>query len=217
MPRVHTHTKNKAGRERRCGASGCGHVIQPGEKYFTWEFRYGGAHFRCSDHYPKRSELTQGKMSEVYAEIEAAEDDIGQAKMVEQVREAVERVAESVSSVVEEYREAAESFGGQGENAERADELESWQSELESFSPEEEIEPEDFDEGGERAELCLDLFGVDNSAELDEDQLAELEEDLEGRRSDHERDETARVEAENADLLDSAMQEAEDLLGNCPY
>ena len=43
MPRVNQRKKNKAGAERKCGR--CGKTIQPGDLYYTWSFRYGGARF----------------------------------------------------------------------------------------------------------------------------------------------------------------------------
>ncbi len=135
MPRVLTKTKNRAGAERACGT--CRHVIQPGEKYLSWSFRYGGTHYRCTQHPPRPSELTQSLMGGVYAAVESAQDELPTAPEAEAIRALVESVAESVAEVIEQYREAAEPFGGQGENAERADELEGWQSDLEGFDPDE--------------------------------------------------------------------------------
>ena len=83
MPRVTTRTKNRGGRDRHCGR--CGEVIKPGEKYYTWAFRYGGSRFNCYRHHPRQSELTQSKMSGVYAAIESAQDAIAAAETVERL------------------------------------------------------------------------------------------------------------------------------------
>lgn len=146
MPRVHTKKKIKAGAERRCGE--CGVVIQPGEQYMTWEFRYGGAHYRCMQHPPKRSDLTQSKLGQVYASIENAEAQLASAESVEDIVTIIEEVASEVQDVASEYRDADEAFGGQGatESAERADELEGWVSDLESFQPEEPDEDDEEDD-----------------------------------------------------------------------
>src|SRR3954464_10047336 len=76
VPRVYTQKKSSRGAERRCGRYGCGKVIEPGESYFQFSFRYGGTHYRCAEHRPRQSELTQSKMSAVYAAIEDAGDNL---------------------------------------------------------------------------------------------------------------------------------------------
>jgi hypothetical protein len=142
---VKTQKKSSRG-ERYCGRVECGRLIATGETYYIFSFRYGGKHFRCKDHYPKRSELTQSRMSEVYAAIEDFEATSAAGfETVADVVSAVEEVANTSREVVDAYREAAEHFGGQGENAERADELEGWVDQLESFSPEE-LEEIEFNE-----------------------------------------------------------------------
>lgn len=135
MPRVNTRRKSRRGQKLVCGADGCGREITAGESYHFWKFRYGSRQVRCAKHYPKQSELTQSKLSTVYAAVEDASEAIALATGLEEVAEAVHRVGESAREVADEYREAAENFGGQGENAERADELEGWADELESWEP----------------------------------------------------------------------------------
>lgn len=137
MPRVITATKNHAGKARNCGR--CGEPIIPGEKYRKWSFRYGGTHFRCgrTSCNPRPSELTQSKLSTVYAAQEDAHDTIGAATTVEDITGAVEAVAEAAREVADEYQEADEAFGGTGatEHAERASEMEGFAEELESWMP----------------------------------------------------------------------------------
>lgn len=164
MPRVNEKRKNAGGKERRCGR--CSKTILPGERYFSWSFRYGGTHYRCAEHRPRQSELTQSLMADVYLAVEDAQDALPTVDNVDDIRSLVEPVSEVVAGVVDQYREAAEAFGGQGENAERADELEDWQNDLESFYPDE----------------------PDEDASNDE----------------------------QADAVENARQEAEDLLNGCP-
>ena len=157
MPRVHSQTRSTRGRAKRCGRAGCGREIQPGEKYFSFSFRYGGTQVRCSDHYPKQSELTQSKLSELYAAIEDAEDEMSSAESVDDVVTALSNVEEVAQNLASEYEEAAEPFGGQGENMERAEALQAYADELSNFSPEEveeEAECEDCEGTGEVHEDC---------------------------------------------------------------
>jgi hypothetical protein len=149
MPRVERIRKNRAGKERKCGK--CGKVIQPGEHYLKWEFRYGGAHYRCTAHPPRPSDLTQSKLSTVYAAIEQAEDELPTLASADDIEATVQGVADVVTDVVEEYRDAAEPFGGEGENAERADELEGWAEELAGFDASE-ADSEDYDSEDDRLE-----------------------------------------------------------------
>jgi hypothetical protein len=141
MPRVQTKKKNKAGAERKCGL--CGKTIKPGEKYFTWAFRYGGRRFRCSEHFPRRSALTMSKMGEVFAANEDAEDQLPKAETIDDIKEIVEQASEIARQVADEYEEAAEPFGGAGENQERADEVGEWADEVENFYPDEDTDLED--------------------------------------------------------------------------
>jgi hypothetical protein len=134
MPKVHTVRKNRSGKEIKCGR--CGAPIEPGQKYHYWEPRYGPKQVRCQLHYPKRSETTTSKMSEVYAAIEMAEEEMTayDGRESDYYEEVVQAVEEMANQVADEYRDAAEHFGGTGENAERADELEDFSSNLTSFS-----------------------------------------------------------------------------------
>lgn len=196
MPRVVERVKSARGQKRTCGR--CGAEIAPGQKYLQWSFRYGGTHYRCGEHRPRRSELTQSKMSAVYSAIEFAEAELPNLTTVEDVRQLVHDVAETVEDVVQEYRDAAEPFGGQGENAERADELEGWQEELESFEPDE----ADADDVGDDVEAALLREGHRSH---DEDWEALRKERVEAAASERE-----------SEAADEAREAAQDLLSGCP-
>lgn len=195
MPRVIMKTKNRAGRDRVCGH--CGNPIHPGHKYRSWSFRYGGTHFRCMEAAcaPRRSDLTQSLMGEVYLAIESAEDQLADLGSVEEIKGLIEEVAGTVEEVKSQYEEAAEPFGGQGENQERADELDGWHGELEGFYPD---EPEEFDEdeNAEEAQARSDAEDISYSAAMD------------------------LLRAEHAEAVAEAVEgvrnEAQELLNGCP-
>lgn len=195
-----------SGRARRvCGHAGCGREIPKGEEYYTWTPRSTGRQVRCLEHPPKQSDLTASRMSEVYAAMETAEEELsGNTETVEDVTAVVATVAEAAREVCDEYRTAADAFGGGGPNAERADELEGWVDELEAFEPDEsDVEEFDEDEHAEEAkELCEeegDLTFADAMQRLRDEY--EEEHDIE----------TAREEA-----LENARNLARDLMGQCP-
>jgi hypothetical protein len=170
MPRVNEKKKSRAGRDYHCTT--CGRKIEPGENYYSWSFRYGGTHHACVDHYPKRSQLTQSLMGEVYAAIEAAETEIQNAESVADIQSCLEDVGQSAEDVAGQYREAAEHFGGEGENAERADELESWAQEV-AYVDLPEPEEAEFDEDEVGLAVLQDDYAVDTVEELDAGQRME--------------------------------------------
>lgn len=115
MPRVRTKTKSRAGQKYHCGK--CGKAIKPKEKYYEWKFRYGGTHRQHeSCGYPRASQLTQSKMSTVYAAIEDAGDDIAKAETPSDIADALDNCAESAREVASEYEQAMEAMGEAGAN-----------------------------------------------------------------------------------------------------
>lgn len=201
MPRVKEQKKSKRG-TRICGREGCGIEIKPGETYYWWSFRYGGRQVRCSAHFPKQSELTQSKMSGVYASVESAVEQLETMDLtIEDITNLVHEVGEAAQEVVGEYREAAENFGGAGENAERADELEGWAGELEGFEPDV-PEEEEFDEEAHDEEA------KDRSEELDVSFASALQVIREEWEAEHEEEIETNIE--------NAKTEAQELLSSCP-
>ena len=103
--------------------------VAVGESYFWWKFRYGGR--RVSKARPRPSQLTQSKLSEVYAAREELSDFLDGWDRVggdpEGVADALDAAAERVREVAEAYGEAAEAMGGAGEaNQEKADACEAY-------------------------------------------------------------------------------------------
>lgn len=202
MPRVKTSTKNRAGKVYKCGR--CGRTIEPGEKYFSWSFRYGGTQRRCAEHYPKQSELTQSIVGEIYAAVETAETEIEGAETVEDVNLAVQGVAEAARQVFDQYTEAAEPFQGGGASGERAEELEPWVDELEGF------DPDDSDpDTGERDAAIISEMEKDGFTRDDEAEWASV---FDARVQDYVAE---HGEPEN-ESLENAKQEAQELIGGCP-
>jgi hypothetical protein len=177
MPRVTSVAKAQKS-PGKCGK--CGKEIKAGEQYKWWAFRYGGKHVRCATcPMPRPSELTQSKMSGVYAAQENAQDAIyafrdGSHDTADDLTSALESAAEDIRSVAEEYRESQQNIEDgfnhstcqSDELGEKADTLESSADELESASS----DFEDFD--------AENVEGVD-----DEDLAQELE--LPGHGDDH--------------------------------
>lgn len=144
MPRVYEKTKIRLGADRKCGR--CGKEIKPGDRYLQWSFRYGGTHYRCLEHRPRPSELTQSKMGTVYAAQESLQDQLPGAESLEDIADLMGNLAEEVREVAEEYRDAAEAMGEAGyEHEERADELEYWADEIEGWDSGEFEDPDDDD------------------------------------------------------------------------
>lgn len=205
MAAVKTQKKSSRG-EYHCGNINCGRKIEPGEMYFKYSFRYGGTHYRCKNHYPKRSELTQSKLADVYAAIEDAEDLINSADNVQDIVSAVEAVASQAQETAYEYQEAAENFGGQGENAERADELEAFAGDLESFNPEDEK-----DRGEDRESIVENIKSEMIQDGFSEDDDAEWTAELELRIEDYGNN---KEESSEDSALQEAKDEAQELLNN---
>lgn len=168
MPRVHTRTKAARGKPYTC--STCGKEIQPGEEFYYWDFRYGGTRRSHTSHgYPRRSQLTQSRMGEVYDAVESVEALIASDGWVyEDVESAIEELKGVVDEVKTSYEEAAEHFGGQGSNQERAEELEPFADALDQID----LEPFQEDEVDEEREerKCITCAGAGKlDAEIDND------------------------------------------------
>ncbi len=122
MPRVNVVKKARKARPHA--------GIEVGDQYYWWKFRYGGTCY--SKTFPRPSQLTQSKWSEVYAAQEAIED----ATDIDGLLQAIDDAISTLEDTASEYEEAAEAFGGEGPNQERADHLNELVSELEEVKSE---------------------------------------------------------------------------------
>ena len=108
MPRVHCVTKNKHGKMVTCNT--CQQVIEPGQKYYWWAFRYGGKRTRCINHAPRTSDFTQSKMSGAYAAIEGAQDELGECTSPHDMPPILEACADSIDEVASEYQDSLDNM-----------------------------------------------------------------------------------------------------------
>jgi len=108
--------------------------VKKGEIYFKWSFRYGGT--RTSKTYPRASQLTQSKYSNVYAALESLEDTCAdETAAFQDIVDAVVDAASQIHEVEEEYNEADEAMGGhQGVNYERAEACQQCASDLDDLA-----------------------------------------------------------------------------------
>lgn len=178
MPRVYLKTRGPQGRDRICGRSG--RVIQKGEQFYEWSFRYGGSRYQLAEFgHPRQSQLTQSRMGEVYAEIENIEDMICNTFpdewCLEDAADALDQAAQVAQEIADEARSTAdEYFGGGGPHAERADQMESTQQSLEDAaqsvreledeyerSQEDPVEDEDAEEFDATEKVQEILGGID--------------------------------------------------------
>ncbi len=110
--------------------------IQKGDTYFKWSFRYGGT--VKSKTYPRPSQLTQSKHSNVYAILENLQDlCIDDKATLEDITAMLTDGAEEIRGTGEEYNEADEAMGGhQGVNYERGENCEQLASEMDELADE---------------------------------------------------------------------------------
>ena len=128
------------------GTCSCGTEITKGMPYQWIKFRYGGRRVRCESCRFRPSEMTQSKMSQVFAAQEGLEDFMGswEGTDMEELKSEIENCCSEIDEVVEEYREAAEAMGEGGtQHEERADELDGWKEELDCCLDSEELDTDD--------------------------------------------------------------------------
>lgn len=173
MPRVSTKTKSKGGKAESYRCDSCPEPILPKQQYYEWSFRYGGTHRQHVSCGPvKQSQLTQSKMSGVYAAVEAAEAEIASAEDNDALAAALETCADSVDEVKDEYQESLDNMISQDgsiaqEVQEKIETLESFADELrnatfDEFDEEEPEEPTKPDAGAsdDKLEEWEDEHGV---------------------------------------------------------
>jgi hypothetical protein len=148
MARATMKKKNKAGKPYSCCR--CQEKIVAGQQYYEWSFRYGGTYRQHSTHgAPKQSQLTQSKMSGVYAAVESAEESICGADNPSDIAQALNDCASEVENVRSEYEDGLQSLpqglqdagGPGGQTQEKIDALQEFQDSLESAASD--IESED--------------------------------------------------------------------------
>ena len=127
----------------KCGK--CGAELPKGSAYRWAQGRYTSRKVRCMlpDCGFRDSDLTESKMSEVYAAQEALSDVLGgwDGQELSEIADECVTAAEAIREVAQEYADAAEAMQGAGEAMqEKADSLEQWASEIEDAGN----EPDEF-------------------------------------------------------------------------
>ena len=78
--------------------------IKKGDTYYWWEFKVGG--LRRSKTPPRPSQLTQSKLSQAYAAMEALGDTVEAATCPDGISDAARVAAEELREVAQEYEES---------------------------------------------------------------------------------------------------------------
>lgn len=146
MPRVH-HVKKA---RKTQGSCSCGTEIKPGDPYKWISFMRGPRRVKCANCSFRASELTQGKIGELYGYQEDAYDHLQVWKPekteAETALDDAKLVIETLHDNVEQFRdECEESLSNMPEGLqegdtgqllqERIDECENWLSEMDNFDP----------------------------------------------------------------------------------
>lgn len=140
MTRINTVTK---ARKDQGICRGCGKEIKVGDSYQWIEFRFGGRTVKCSACRFRGSELTQSKMSGVYAAQEAMDDSLATFEKatdsvdLDDIKADMEGNIDSIREVAQEYKDAADGMSQVSSNSiadeltEKGDSLDSWADDLE--------------------------------------------------------------------------------------
>lgn len=190
MPRVTNHIcQGRAAEPMRCCQ--CPSPIVRGERYYQWSIKRqrGGVTYRQHESHgaPRPSQLTESKMSGVYAAIESAEEAIAAAGSPEDVAEALRAAASDVEGVRDEYQESLDNMPEGLQQGDTGQQIEERVSNLEDF-----------------AQTLNDA--------ADECESMETEEADEADEPEAQGDETPEQQAEREQAKESAEQESADNL-----
>lgn len=200
-----------------CGR--CHDALPKGCAYRWIKGRYSARKVRCMK--PecrfRQSEMTESKMSGVYAAQENAEEALNAWSNddgLDALQSLCSDMAESLREVSGEYAEAAEAMGGAGEEMQqKADDLESWADEVESAGD----ELEAWEAHHEAQIECPECKGGEpgeDSASLTNSETGEYTCTLCNHEFTPEaKDDNGQTLEEWADEARSAVEEA---IGNCP-
>jgi hypothetical protein len=161
MPKVWDQKKNNRG-EAKCGR--CGQLIQPGERYKMWSFRFGPTHYRCYRMAcaPRASELTQSKASGMHELLERKSDATAAVHINDNFEDFLtdmEAIKDDAESVRDDIQEGYDNMGDnlqqteQGEVAQRRIEaLDNFIDEMDSAIDEVRGKIEEFEPAGDAEE-----------------------------------------------------------------
>jgi len=146
----------------------CGAVIQIGESYKWFRFRWGSKVVFCGVHSPRLSEMTTSdKLARLYGARESVEDAISDADSIETLSSALEEAISTAEEVGSEYESSLENMpDGLQQSAtgeaiqEKIDACSAWATELESCKAELESEEEISPEMLEQIQSALDALEI---------------------------------------------------------
>ena len=166
----HVKQARKSKYKRKCCT--CGHEIERFEAYKYAEPYTGPKKFWCHKHSPKRSQLTQSKLSDVLARMEQAEESLPVLVEAGDIVSEVEEVAAAARECAEEYQMSLSAMPDQLQDSsssgemmqEYIDGLEQFADELECFdsSLDESLDTleEQVEEMRERAQEAFNQFSL---------------------------------------------------------
>lgn len=169
MARFTKHKKSSRGEAFRCCR--CVEPISVGQEYYTWAFAFGATYYQHATHgIPKPSQLTQSKLSGVYAAIEAAEEDLSSAVSVEDLQIALASCKDAIEEVRDEYQEGLDNMpdglrDAATETQEKIDALDDFASSLESCAD----NLEEFDEDEPEIDEQVIKDWEDSEPEVDDE------------------------------------------------
>lgn len=186
MPRINTIEKSR--KVQVCGR--CRRGIPVGDGYRWIKPRYGSKQIRCMK--PecafKPTDLSSSKVARIEEAIDDARTEIENAKSHDEIQGALQAVADVAREVAEEYQEASDNWaGGNGneEFQEKADSCESFASDLDGWS----------------------FSGEDDELAIRDEAAEEVTERRQGESLD---DYESRVESEQDEAWEQALQEIRD-------
>lgn len=137
--------------------SKCGKQIVKGDPYKWFQKQRAPKRIACASCTFRDSDLAGGRMADVYAAREEAEDAMQTASTIEDVREALQNAVDRANELADEYEQSAENIRERFTESATADECEEkasavrdWANEMESAM---DNDCEEFDEDDLRTEL----------------------------------------------------------------
>lgn len=185
MPRINTIEKSR--KVQICGH--CHRWIPVGDGYRWIKLRYGPKQVRCTKpgcHF-KPTDLSSSKTARIEEAIDDARTEIGNAESHDEIQGSLQAVAGVAREVAEEYQEASDNWAGGNGN-------------------------EEFQEKADACEsFASDLDGWSFSGEEDESAIREqAAEDMEREEGESVEDYEARMDSEQDEAWERALQEMRD-------
>ena len=153
MARLH-HVGKARKDQGRCRV--CDALVQKGDAYYHWSFRFGGRHVvheGCRGKLRRSATIASDKLGRLYDAQDDAENDIDNAITGQDVAQALETCREQAEEVRDEYQESVDNLPEQFQDthpaAESRDSVESWVDELDRAARDIESEAQESEDNTE--------------------------------------------------------------------